>query len=394
VNRRFLLGASVAALVAGVAGVVLGLGLKQNPKPAKTARPFFVASSQYVHRTKKKVDFRVISGAIKSAPRWPVMIVTDADAGRHAKPWVVTGDMPNGPLRIVEGSPGTVLVRAKNGYTYSLEEGYEDNGGGPNGATLYSLGKRLDPRNLPSLSKLGVAVPVQYGKDAKRRAVILVGIDKYISSPHIYGYLPGFSLASKSPDLDRLLLGPDRALYRIDSSARHLELVAKPLASREPWIRNGRQQTRCKPWPGGKAGTYYGCPGRIELVRPNGTRTTVFRDNCRNGCSGSAWEVVLPSPDGKTLLVQEGMYLCGGVWSTSLLPASGGKPEAIPAGEFSDSWALGWLDADTALVAARGPGECGPPHSGIYVVDRRYPGLSTLVLATTSDDAVVWRRSK
>ncbi|MHB8060774.1 MAG: hypothetical protein ACYDHO_08085, partial [Gaiellaceae bacterium] len=261
------------------------------------------------------------------------MIVT-ASYGNGGKPWIVTGETRNGPLEIIEGSTGIVMVRARNGFAYSLE--VNGNNGDPVGASLYPLGKRLDPKHLPVLSKLGVAVPVQYGKNQARSAVILVGIDRSISLPHIYGYLDGYSLAGPSPDLDRALLGPDHALYRINASTRRLTLVAKPLSSRKPWVRQGFEQTRCKPWPGGAAGTYYGCSGRIDLVRPDGTRTTIFQDNCKKGCPGSAWEVVLPSPDGKTLLAQEGMYPCGGAWQTSFLPASGGKPHGIPYGAFSD----------------------------------------------------------
>lgn len=387
-HRRFFLGTSVAALVALVAGIAIGLNLRRDEKPFKSVRPVFVARSQYVHKTKMEIDFRVLSGMFKSAPRWPVLVVTDS-AALHRDPWVIVGERPNGPLEIVEGSDGTVLVSAKKDFAYSLEE--SGNNGDLVGASLYPLGKRLDPEHLPELSRLGVAVPVQYGKDRARRAVVLVGVDRSVSVPHVYGYLEGYSLATPSPNLGRPLLGPDHALYKIDPSAHRLALVAKPLSSRRSWVREGKQQTRCKPWPSGSAGTYFGCPGRIDLVRPDGTRMTVYENDCAKGCSGSAWEVVLPSTDGKTLLVQEGAYPCGGVWRTSLLSSAGGELHAIPQGEFSDSWALGWLAPNTALVAARAPGECGPPYSGIYAVDRRFPGSSTLVLATTSDDATIWR---
>jgi hypothetical protein len=388
VNRRYLLGASAVAIIALIAGVALGLILQRDEKPTKTAEPVFVAHSQYAHRTHKKVDFRVVSGTIRGAPRWPVIVMTDSEA-LSRKPWVIAGDKPNGPLEIVKGSAGTVLVSAKKDFTYSLEP--NGNNGDLIGASLYPLGKRLDPRHLPALSNLGVAVPVQYGSYPQSRAVILVGVDRSISVPHIYGYLEGYSLTGPSPGLDRPLLGPDGALYRIDASARRLEQVAKPLSSRKPWIRQGAEQHSCKPWPGGAAGTYYACPRRIELVRPDGTRTTIFKDNCKKGCTGSSWEVVLPSPDGKTLLAQEHFFPCGGMWATSFLPRDGGELQGIPSGEFSDSWALGWLTSNKALVAARAPGECGPPSSGIYAVDRRLPASSTLVLATSSDDATIWR---
>jgi len=387
VNRRILIGSSAAVLVALVTGVVLGLSLRHEAKRVKAPKPAFVVSSRYFHHTGKKINFRVFSGTMSSAPRWPVVIWTDSSPGNgHPKPWVIAGDDPTGPLRILEGGYGGLLLRAKNGYTYSLEGNPASDWGIRVGADLHPLGKRLDPKHLPALSKLGVAVPVQYGRDGKRRAVVLVGLDKDIR-PHLYGYLAGYSISQPSPDLDRPLLGPDHALFRIDPSARRLDLVSRTLASRKTWNRRGSPQTRCRPWPGGAAGTYLGCPGRIDLVQRDGTRTTVYRDEG----SGGVWEVVLPSPDGKTLLVQEGVYACGGAWQTSFLPANGGKLRAIPSGKFSDSWALGWLTPNSALVAARAPGECGPPYSGIYAIDRRYPDSSTLILATTSDDATIWR---
>lgn len=395
-NRRYLLGALAAAIITLVAGVGLGLSFRPDPKPAKTAKPVFVARYQYVHRTKKKVDFRVSSGTIRGAPRWPVVVVSDKDSLiRPLQSWVITGSMPTGPLRILEGDPGSLLLRAKNGYTYSLKGLYAT--GDAIGADLYPLGKRLDPSHLPVLSKLGVAVPVQYGKGNRRRAVVLVGL-RNSWEPRIFGYLAGYSLSQSSPGLDRALLGPDKALYRIDASARRLQLVSKPLASRKPWLRESRPLEKCIPWPGGARGTYYGCPGRIELVEPSGVRRVIYVEK---GCTpangycrgGIGLEVVLPSPDGRTLLVQEGHYACGGEWKTSFLSAGGGELEpTVPAGSFSDSWALGWIGGDSALVAAAAPGECGPPQSGIYVAFRYAPGHANLVLATDSTDAVIWRR--
>jgi hypothetical protein len=397
VNRRFLLVASAAAIIALIAGVVLGLSLKRDdPAPVKTAKPFFIAKYQYIHRTKRKVDFRVSSGTLRGAPRWPVVVVSDKNSLlRPLQSWVITGSAPTGSLRILEGDPGSLLLRAKNGYTYSLKGLYAT--GDAIGADLYPLGKRLDPSHLPALSKLGVAVPVQYGKGNSRRAVVLVGL-RHSWEPRIVGFLAGYSLSQPSPGLDRALLGPDNALYQIDASARRLRLVSKPLASRKPWLRDGRPLEKCIPWPGGARGTYYGCPGRIELVEPNGVRRVIYVEkDCTpaNGycLGGIGLEVVLPSPDGRTLLVQEGHYACGGEWKTSFLSADGGELEpTVPTGSFSDSWALGWIGGDSALVAAAAPGECGPPQSGIYLAYRDRPGHAYLVLATDSTDAVIWRR--
>jgi hypothetical protein len=394
VNRRFLLGASAAATIALVAGVVLGLSLRHDAKREPTAKSAFIASSRYVDRSWGHVNSRVLSGVMSSSPRWPFVIWQGRSENGSPRPYPVTFEQPVGPLRIIEGGGESLLLRSKDGYSYALERSSEY--GQDSAPFLTTLGHQLDPEHLPKLSRLGVAVPVRYGANSKRKAVILVGLDRTLS-PHLYGFLAGYSLPKPvSYSRDRPLLGQDHALYRIDRSARRLRLVTEPRVSRKSRASTGFTTT-CYSVSAGSAGTYEGCPGKIDLVHPDGTRTTLYAETTfianPRWCEGKCiFEIVIPSPDRRTLLVQEGFYGGGcGVWESSFLSAAGGKPRsALPSPSIGNSWALGWLNADTALLAADAPGECFRRSLGIYITNRttRFPQL---ILATTSNDATIWR---
>jgi hypothetical protein len=356
------------------------------PGPRAAAHPALLVTSRHVERTGAGMPrVTIATGALAIAPRFGVAVV---QRGRGARPAVLVADAAGGPLRIVEAADGSAVLRSATGRVYAVDA---------QTPALVPLGRRLDPDSL-SIARRGVAVPIEYGPGAKRRALLLVGFDRH-GVPHLQGHLDGFALwrpSSPLSQLERPLLGPDGALYRIDPAARRLERVSAPSATRRPWSpRPPASLGKCTSWPGA-AGTYEGCPGEIHLVRPDGGRMTLTSDpDCVGSCrSIMNWERILPSPDGRTLLVQQGVYACGGQWTTSFLPATGGTPEpVVPALDFSSSWALGWLTADTALVAAASQGEeCGPRRSGIYVVDRRYPAFLQLVAATTSRDATTWGR--
>jgi hypothetical protein len=387
---RRLVSLSFLALAAAALGA-FAVGFRaaddRSPTAGAAAHPALLVTSRHVERAGAGMPrLTIAAGALAIAPRFGVAVV---QRGRDARPAVFVADAADGPLRIVEAADGSAVLRSAAGRVYALDA---------QTATLVPLGQRLDPDRL-SIARRGVAVPIEYGPRATRRALLLVGFDRH-GVPHLQGHLDGFALwrpSSPLSQLERPVLGPDGALYRIDPVAHRLERVAAPSATRRPWSpRPPSSPGKCTSWPGGAAGTYEGCPGEIHLVRPDGGRTTLTSDpDCVGSCrSMMNWERILPSPDGRTLLVQEGVYACGGQWTTSFLPATGGTPEpVVPALDFSSSWALGWLTPDTALVAAASQGEeCGPRRSGIYVVDRRSPAFLQLVAATTARDATTWGR--
>lgn len=380
-SRRILIGSSTAVLVALAGGVLLGLSLRHESESA------FIVSSQWVHRTDGKIDLRVLSGTILGASRFPVVVLDHGNAS--APETLKLSDANDGPLTIVEaeedeGGNLTTLLRSRDGYFYALD-----------GSFLTQMGRRLDPNALPALPRVGVAVPVHYGADDRRRAVILVAqTPKYIW--HVIGFLDGFSVSDNwSATNERLLIGRTGSFFLIDPAARRLEPIRKEVTQKR-WsqVYDGSSLGRspCEPWPA-KHGVYLGCPGRIRLLNTGGAETTIYRDTkCGHDCH---FQPVIPSPDGRTLLVQN-VYLgpagCAPS-SVSFLPKDARSLVDIdPSYDFNQSWALGWLDSHTALIGANGPGgECFPPPSGIWAVDPRYPTYHEQVLKTTSTDATIWR---
>jgi hypothetical protein len=381
--RRLATLSLLAIAIAVVGAFLLGQRASGESRPASRPAGLVVLSRHVEGGAAGARRVSVVAGSLASAPRFGVAIVQH---GRSTPPTVLVAASADGPLRIVEARSGISVLRSSGGRTYVVDS---------ESPALVPLGRRLDPDRL-SVARKGVAVPIEYGPPPGRRAVLLVGFDAH-GVPHLQGHLDGFALwrpASLLSLLERPLLGPNGTLYRVDPSAHRLVRVAALSATRHPWAPPPAEPGTCTSWPGGAAGTYEGCPGEIHLVRPDGTRTTLTSDrDCVGSCrSMMNWERILPSPDGRTLLVQQGVYACGGQWTASFLPAGGGTPApVVPALDFSSSWALGWLNGDVALVAAASQGEeCGARRSGIYVVDRRYPAFLQLVAATNARDATTW----
>lgn len=377
-----MIGFTAAVLVALAAGVFLGLSLRHDTKStrtsARTTKSAFVVSSQWVHRTKSgKIDMRVLSGTVRGAPRWPVVIWDD---GGSEEPQTFSFDDSNGALRIIEAShddsSSDVLLRDRRGDTFLLD-----------GVQVTEMGRPLDPRHLPALTTEGVAAEIHYGVRGKQSAVVLIGATRTYGK--VYGYLTGFSVAGPSHQAsDRPLLGPDHAYYRIDRRARRLKKVAWS-AMKQPQFPG----LKCSNWPEGKAGTYRACPYSIELLRPDGSRVSLLhKANLRQwGSHLQFWSTVLPSPDGKQLLLGSADNTC--FQQASFLPARGGVPTpTIAEQSFFDSFPIGWLEKDVALVAAFGRGEClDSPPGGIYMVAPDWGGNFQEVARIRPSDATIWR---
>jgi hypothetical protein len=74
------------------------------------------------------------------------------------------------------------------------------------------------------------------------------------------------------------------------------------------------------------------------------------------------------------------------------MPAGGGSLQPVVGDATTQSQPFGWLRDGSALVAAQSAASCeGRPESGIY---QAWPGpngsSSTLLVATSSDDATLW----
>jgi hypothetical protein len=149
---------------------------------------------------------------------------------------------------------------------------------------------------------------------------------------------------------------------------------------------------RCSTWSGNERGSYVACEDSIVLVRPDGSRTTLLRQNVAKTL-GQRWTFLEPSPNGRTLLLEQDQYACGTSRQTYLLSAAG-KLEPVTGrvlgAEDVQSEPLGWLSDNTALVAVQNDNGCeGTLRSGIY---RIWPksDWGQLVVATSSEDATLW----
>jgi len=388
--------------VAGAVGVLAGRRFWSHasaPRPVPS-HGFVVTSSYATPEADRMGGFRLRVGATADEPRWGAVLFEQIDQGQlpghGAKlvtvpeaPVLLTAPQPTGPLRIVQTEGHEFLLRSSGGWLYSLE--FESNLTVP---TMYPLGRRLDPRRLPALPRRGFVVPVTYGRRHSRRAVLLVAFPAY--SPTLYGRLDGFALPrpkTKTGLLDRPLLGPDRALYRVDVRARRLVRVSPPDPERRPW-QPSYPERGCASWPG-RGSRYEACPGSITRVAPDGERRPVFTDpRCDALCrTQSEWQVVLPSPDGRTLLAGEATFGCGELSTAYFLPAMGGeRTELMRTADVESVVPIGWLNGHDALVATDGLADCDANQSTISSIDPRYPDDRTVVANANGHDVTVWGR--
>src|SRR5205823_953888 len=78
----------------------------------------------------------------------------------------------------------------------------------------------------------------------------------------------------------------------------------------------------CSHWSGG----YIACPTGIVRRNVSGAMTTLVRTkNDPSGHVQIGWSFLEPSPNGKTLLVEEDFYACGMIRQPSFLPVGGGQ---------------------------------------------------------------------
>ena len=256
-------------------------------------------------------------------------------------------------------------------------------------ASFFVLGNRLDPGRLPPVAPRGVAVPVTYGP-SRRKAVLLAGYVRRLGTWRLYGYLPGFSLPPQTAartTLERPLVSPDGILYRVDSQHRRLVEVGRFERKRDaaPFPRPG-----CSSWPQPSGDRYLACPGSITRAR-GGARVTLVK----GGHLAGGWGFLAPSPDGRTLLLEDDEFGCGIYSRAAFLSTRGGGGLQFPIPQSSDSaiesQPLGWLQDGSALLAVQNNEGCeGQLKSGIY---EAWPGETRppqLVLETSGGDATTW----
>jgi len=356
--------------VAGLLGILGGLFLSRAFTESK---PALLEASRWSGPGYDLTRERVVAGSFADDPQRGVVLLQDGTS----EPRLFSMPTRSGPLRVVAGSAGDWILETPDGRRAVLDRI------GDAGATFNVLGPRLDPEHLPAIAPEGVAVPVVYGR-SRLRAVLLVGFDARRQTFELYGYLPRYvlpSAATADAKLARPLLGADGRLYSIDAPARRLVRTG---GAATPEQKVTPPDQPCTTWPA-EDGRYVACPRSIALVHPNGVRETLARPPY----SGAYWLFLAPSPNGRTLLLEQDIFGCGLGQNAYFLPARGGTLSKAVADPRVQSAALGWLRDGTALVAVR-DGECeGALHSGIY---RERPGRpwDELVLETTSDDATVW----
>jgi hypothetical protein len=383
------------ALSAGAIGVAVGFVLDdhQAPRAATAARELRV-SSTWVSNDRDR-HLRVVSGAFAADPRRGFVLLArserwidqrnpERESKRfvQARPLVFTSADRSGPLHIVTSSDSSWILDSSGGSRSVLELVGE---GGP---LFFTLGRRLDPVRLPRLTAHGLAVPIVYGP-SRRKAVLLVGRESE-ATWRLYGYLPGFSLPQPGAAAERFarpLLGPDRALYRVDAVARRLVRAGTAPRQKAP---SYAIPPRCSTWETA-LGSFRTCPDSVGSLAGDGSVRTLYRLPGANALAGR-WTFLAPSADGKRLLLEYSVYACGTSRQAFFLPVGGGSLQPAVADASSQSEPLGWLSDGAALVAAQSSSDCeGASSSGIY---QSWPGVtspaSQLVVATSGQDATLW----
>ena len=388
VMRRFALLAALVALAAG--GVGAGAVLLLRPSD----RPVLKVQSRWSWHDR---DTRILvtAGSLASDPRRGFLLFelaarridpkTGASVGAlvGAQTHLFTTPDRRGPLRVLAASRWSWVVETADGYRAVLELGTPDSA-----PFFYVLGRRLDANHLPRLPRSGIAVPVTYGP-ARVRALLLVGRDRN-DGYRLYGYLPGFALAREpapSGKLHRPLLGPGRALYRIDTGTSKLVRVGTQARGHSaPW----KLPPPCSTWAAPPA-RYVACINSIDAVRGDGSRAALLRQDFGRGAL-ARWTFLALSPNRRTLLLEQDVYTCGTSRQGYFLPAGGGSLQPVVGDASTQSEPVGWLSDGSALVAAQSDASCeGVPVAGIY---QAWPGpvaaSSRLLVAATADAAALW----
>ena len=349
---------------------------------AKTAKSFpaFRVISKYPRRSPY-----VFSGSLGTVPhRGSVLVERDS-------PSLFVSSTAAGPLRIVAvaKSNGDILFRSSKGLSYVLNGSDFGSGNG-----FYELGPKLDPEHLPKLAPRGFVIPVTFGTE-KMIVLWSLGNPKggFPTPPVLYGHIDGFRLPAARPltALDRPLIGGGGKLYRIDPEKRRLVRVPASEIDRSklPTSLPGNAEA-CVSWPAINGVSYRSCPDLI-IRDDDGVEKTILSES-RPDISHN-FVVLLPSPDGKTLLLEQDSWACGTAKSTAFLPADGG-PQAFVEPPFESSpAALGWINQNDALVTAT-TGECaGASMDGsVYVVNRNSPDDPYEISNSNQPDATLWGR--
>jgi hypothetical protein len=359
------------AFIAVVAAITLGVGAGVALDRARSKpHPVLVPVSRW---SSTEAGTKIVAGSLAADPKRGVVLYDDPRLG----PSLYSTPTRSGPLHLVSATEGSWVLETSQGARAVLERVADQ------GLSFEVLGPRLDPAHLPPLTRQGLAVAVVYGRNSK--AVLLVGARNPYTFP-VYGYLAGFSLPTPKPTtaaLTRPLLGPDYRLYRVDRARRRLVAVGRSL-ERAP--APFRIPPRCSTWPIA-AGRVVACADSVVLARPDGTQTTLLRQPGISQ-SNTRWAFVSPSPNGRTLLLEQDIYACGTDRQAYFLSTSGGALRRAVGDVATQSEPLGWLGGGTALVAIQYGGCDGAPRSGLY---RANPdGSDGLILATSGQDATLW----
>jgi hypothetical protein len=372
--------ASVVLLL--VLGLAAGCSGTKHRAVVSPTKPDLLVASRWQWK-----GTEVLSGALGSEPKQGFVLFESPGV----PPSLFTPSGGHGSIHLVAAGRFHWLFRSRDGWTSTLDfaDGLH--------ARYFDLGRALDPGHLPALPLHGAAIPIAYGPK-QRSAVLLVG--NVSGQWSLYGYLPGFQLPlARNPTqtLQRPLLGPHDALYRIDRRQRRLDRIGgdgKPARLRGPG-------EGCSTWPQPDGSRYLACPRTIKHVSKSGASQTVFSQPAST--VSITWPFLAVSPGGRTLLLEEDESSCGThkgsyflTLGTGVLIPTMNSPLGLQTQIAStpfDSQPLGWLPEkgfEEALVAGLGAGfgDCADEPVGIYDV---FPsGGSQIVAATNIGDATTW----
>jgi hypothetical protein len=182
-----------------------------------------------------------------------------------------------------------------------------------------------------------------------------------------------------------LLLDEDGVLYRVDPEQRRLARAGhlqRPNHAALP-------HPGCSSWPQPSGDRYRACPGSITLIHGTAETTLIRGKHLAGG-----WGFAMPSPNGRTLLLEADEFGCG-IYPRAAFLSKKGRSLRFPIPESSDgaieSEPLGWLHDGSALIAVQNDDGCeGTLKSGIH---RAWPNQMRppeLILETSGTDATTW----